>query len=130
MTYLTYDEWFDKYKPITNHITGYNEKHFETFGEEQDFVIAQPNENVWTEVDGDEGTYIVSGFHYVNRIQYYVTENTWEEDVEVPTWVYRMCDNNVEGECELECPDCNGDGTIDIPCDTREDLAQIYGENK
>jgi hypothetical protein len=127
MTYLTYDEWFDKYQPITNHITGYDEKHFETFGEEQDFVIAQPNENVWTEVDGDEGTYIISGFHYVNRIQYYVTENPWEEDVEVPTWVYRECDNAVEGECKLECPDCNGDGVIDIPCETREELEQIYG---
>ena len=127
MTILTYDEWYDKYQPITNTFTGYDEKHFETYGEEQDFVLAQPNEKVWTEVDGDNGTYIVSGQHFVNRIQYYVTENAWEEDVEVPTYAYRECDNAVDGECKIDCPDCDGDGTILIPCDTREDLEKIYG---
>jgi len=127
MTILTYDEWYDKYQPITNTFTGYEEKHFETFGEEVDFVRSQDDNLIWTEIDGDEGTYIVSGFHFVNRIHYFITEKPWEEDVEVPTWVYRECDNAIEGECKRDCPECNGDSVIDIPCDTREELEQIYG---
>jgi hypothetical protein len=127
MTHLTYDEWFDKYQPITNEFTGYGEYHFETFGEEYDFVKNSPENVIWTEVDGDSGTYIVNGWHFVNRIHYYVTKFACDELVEVPTWIYRECDNAIDGECKRDCPECNGDSVIDIPCDTREELEQIYG---
>jgi hypothetical protein len=130
----TYDEWFDKYQPITNEFTGYGENHFETFGEEYDFVQNSPEDTVWTEVDGDGGTYIVNGLCFVNRIHYYVTKVPAENEIiEVPTWVYSECDCVTEENdynAIVDCPDCNGDGVIDIPCDTREDLEKIYGANK
>ena len=126
----TYDQWFEKYKPIKNTLTGYGELHFETYGAEAEFVFSQPDENVWTEVDGDEGCYIISGTHYVNRIHYYVTEVPWEDsNTEVPTWVYRMCDCVSEGDASIDCNECGGDGTIDVPCDTVEDLKTIYGDD-
>ena len=136
--FYTYDAWVDTFKPIKNTITKYPDTiHFETYGDEQAFVWEQPNENVWTEVDGDSGTYIISGRHFVNRIQYYVTREPWtDEYTEVPTWVYRQCDCveriqdgilEYNDDYDPNCTECD-EGMIDIPCDTVEDLVQIYGQ--
>lgn len=132
--FMTYDYWETNFKPIKNSFTKHGEIHFETYGEEVDFVKAQPNENVWTEVDGDSGTYIVAGYHFVNRIHYYITENPWTDEwTEIPTWCYRECDC-VETEQAEEhgydflCEECE-EGSIDIACDTVEDLKKIYGED-
>lgn len=135
---MTWQEFEDTYKPILNKITKYpsdTQLAFETYGEEQDYVLAQPNENVWTEVDGDGGCYIIAGKHFVNRFQYYITEKPWDnENQEVVIQVYKDCD---------ECGCSGGDGTTDDgePCANctdkyddfniypeRTDLIEIYGE--
>jgi len=36
---------------------------------------------VWTWVDGDDGSWIISGFHYVNRIGYFITEKPYTGEV-------------------------------------------------
>jgi hypothetical protein len=56
---------------------------FETYGAEQDFVYATDYHYVWTYVDGDEGTYLVSGRAFVNRIGYIITEVPWEDDKDI-----------------------------------------------
>ena len=132
--FMTYDYWQNTYKPIKNSFVKYDSITFETYGEEVEFVQKADNKYIWTEVDGDSGTYIISGYHFVNRIHYYITENPWEDEyTEIPTWCYRQCDC-----CDLEefedngyNPDCDecDEGMIDIPCDTVEDLKQIYGED-
>ena len=136
--FMTYDYWVDNFKPIKNTISKYPDDsliHFETYGEEVEFVWTQPNENVWTEVDGDEGTYIIAGKHFVNRISYYITENPWtDEYTEVPTWCERQCDcldnDDFDWENPVYCDDCEErEGYISIPCDTVEDLKAIYGED-
>lgn len=129
--FMTYDYWETNFKPIKNHLVKYDQLTFETYGEEVEFVKAQDPKTVWTEVDGDSGTYIISGWHFVNRIHYYITENPWEDEyTEVPTWVYRRCDCTEEDGFEDGNPDCEECeyGDIDIPCDTVEDLVQIYGQ--
>jgi hypothetical protein len=142
--FMTYDYWHETYKPIKNTVSKYPDDsliHFETYGEEVEFVKAQYAINpktIWTEVDGDEGTYIVAGWHLVNRIHYYITENAWDDEwTEVPTWCYRQCDcvERIEegileasGDYDENCEECN-EGSIDIPCDTVEDLKAIYGED-
>jgi hypothetical protein len=130
--FYTYDAWVDTFKPIKNHLTKHGELHFETYGEEVEFVQKADNKYIWTEVDGDEGTYIMAGYHWVNRIHYYITENPWEDDyTEVPTWCYRICDcaeESEDGDYNPDCTECD-EGTIDIACDTVEDLKQIYGED-
>ena len=139
--FYTYDTWVDTFKPIENTIGQYAKYAgsgelitFETYGEDVEFVQKADNKYIWTEVDGDSGTYIVAGYHWVNRIQYYITENPWDDEwTEVPTWVYRRCDCTEDEAFEDEgynpdCPECE-EGDIDIPYDTVEDLKQIYGED-
>ncbi len=82
---MTYNEWEEKYKPIGNMISDNydNDGRFDTFGEELDFVWsiqeAEPNK-VWTMVEGDDGWYTINGFHFVNRVAYFVTELPFEGD--------------------------------------------------
>jgi hypothetical protein len=137
-TFYTYNSWVETFKPIENKISKYNNGHdlmltFETYDEEYEFVKAQDPNKIWTEVDGDEGTYIIAGHHWVNRIHYYITENPWTDEwTEVPTWCYRICDcsDNEENGYEYDenCPECD-EGNIDIPIDTVEDLKVIYGDD-
>jgi hypothetical protein len=130
--FYTYDAWAETFKPIKNTITNGSDIHFETYGEEVEFVQKADNKYIWTEIDGDEGTYIVAGYSFVNRIHYYITENPWEDEyTEVPTWCYRDCDCRTEEtdwEADPECTECD-EGMIDIPIDTIEDLKVIYGED-
>jgi hypothetical protein len=136
--FYTYKAWVDTFKPVANPLRNqkdFLEIGFETYGDEVEHVRLQDPNHVWTEVDGDDGTYIVSGYHYVNRIQYFVTENPWTDDMtEVPAWMQRLCDcqDNLEildMEDSVYCSECAVDeGYIDIPCETVEDLRAIYGE--
>jgi hypothetical protein len=136
--FYTYSSWEETFKPITNSIRNNSDLAFETYGEEQEFIRNYDPKFIWTEVDGDSGTYIVAGYHYVNRIQYYITTNPWEDEyTEVPTWVYRNCDCvdeetdgilTYEGDPNPDCPNCD-DGLIDIDCDTVVALKDIYGED-
>lgn len=140
--FMTYDYWEKNYQPIKNNISKYPDDsliHFETYGDEYEFVkkcYEQDPNQIWTEVDGDSGTYIISGLHFVNRISYYITKNLWNDEyTEIPTWCYRNCDcidevqNGIltyEGDPNPDCEECHGEGSIDIPCDTVEDLQKIY----
>lgn len=133
--FMTYDHWYDTYEPIKNTLVGYDQIHFETYGAEYEEVKSANPNNVWTEVDGDEGTYIISGLHWVNRIHYYITEKPWDDDmIEVPTWMERQCDCQENLDIDLDspvyCNECEErEGYIAIPCETVEDLKQIYGED-
>ena len=130
--FMTYDYWADTFKPITNSIRNNGDLAFETYGEEVEFVQKADNKYIWTEVDGDSGTYIVAGYHWVNRIQYYITTNPWDDEMtEVPTWVYRQCDcaeQNEDGDYDPDCPECD-EGLIVIDCDSVVALKDIYGED-
>jgi hypothetical protein len=72
------DMWFELFKPIKNPFdwNGSWDGHmFETFGVELEFVIHTPTTQVWTYIGADNGTtYLVSGFHLVNRIGYFICE--------------------------------------------------------
>lgn len=116
MTELTYEDWCEKYKPIKNHIVPSDDTtSFETYGDEVLFVCEQPNATVWTEMDGDDGVYIVTGYHLANRICYYVTEIPWTDDEYVTVCKYVVCDcydvNNEDEEPDQDCDLCFGDGT-------------------
>lgn len=79
------DQWEETYRPIKNSFVdsaSWNNTMFETYGEELAFIDEQPNENVWTWVDGDDGTYIVAGRAFVNRIGYFVTEVPWTNEAQ------------------------------------------------
>lgn len=114
MSSITNEQWEKTYLPIVNPITGDCDTSysFETYGEELDYVRSHDEHNVWTEIDGDNGVYIVNGYCLVNRIHYYVTEVPWTEDVEIVVCEYLDCDC-YDGEVDPKnnCPECGGTGT-------------------
>ena len=46
---------------------------FETYGKELEFVRSQDPRMVWTFMDGDDGQFVGSGFHFVNRVGYLIS---------------------------------------------------------
>jgi len=128
---LTFDEWCDTYKPIINHIdknasfdNGEGGIMFETYGDEVEFVKSQSPENIWMYGDGDDGaSYLWSGWGFVNRIGYFVTEvpcppdTTIQVQIGIPWYYCEACDSEWEDpdnlirdafqEQDLEkCPNC------------------------
>ena len=115
MIEMTYQEWVDKYKPIKNHLVKDDITSFETYGDEVLFVCEQPNSTVWTELDGDNGVYLVSGYHLANRISYYVTDVPWDDsdDVCVTICEYVECsckELSEYNEPTTDCEECWGEG--------------------
>lgn len=57
----------------------------ETYGDDVKQVMRIANTDplrVWTMVDGDDGMYLVQGFHLVNRIYYVITQERAENENE------------------------------------------------
>jgi hypothetical protein len=79
---ITEDEFDSTYSLRPNHLnpdatwaTGFGPGClFDPSPEELDFVRRQDPRTVWTLLDGDDGhLYIVSGYHFVNRIGYLIS---------------------------------------------------------
>ena len=117
MNDMTNEQWEAIYKPITNPITE-DGLSFETYGDELDYVRSHDEHNIWTEMDGDNGVYIVNGYHLVNRIQYYITDVAWRDgdDITITVCEYETCEcwdeENAEGN--PNCDICYGDGNITV----------------
>ena len=84
---INFETWEEKYKLLKNHLddnASYDGKMFETYGKELEFVKKQDNNKIWTLVDEEnEEMWILSGYHLVNRIGYFITEIPFEEDIQV-----------------------------------------------
>jgi hypothetical protein len=128
---MDFDEFVETYKPITNHIdknASFDGLMFETYGDEYDFVKQSNEKHIWMYGDGDDGgSYVWSGWGFVNRIGYFITEvpfpdnTTIQVQVSVPWFFCDNChaefediDNTIRDafdEQDLEkCPQC---ATID-----------------
>jgi hypothetical protein len=86
---ISIDDWEAQFRPVINHLNleaSFADEEgrgilFETYGIENLYVQNHIHENrVWTWVDGDDGTYIMNGYHLVNRIGYFVTEVPYNAD--------------------------------------------------
>ena len=106
---MDFDEWCETYKPITNHIdtnASFDGAMFETYGDEVAFVKEQPEANIWMYGDGDDGgSYIWSGWGFVNRIGYFITEVPCPADTTIQIRVsfnWFFCENC---HAEFEDPD-------------------------
>ena len=70
------DDWMKKYKPDMD---GNIVKTYETYGEELKFIKSINSRNIWTMIAEGNDVYIESGYRWVNRLCYIVTEIPWEE---------------------------------------------------
>ena len=111
---MTEDEWFKTYKPIPNHIDknasfsdGEHGYMFETYGDEVEFVKSQSPDKIWMYGDGDDGgLYIWSGWSFVNRLGYFITEVPCPPDTDIQVMV---------GEPDLTCDFCGDTIEEDLP---------------
>ena len=125
---ITLDEWVDTYQPVINpnNDWGGGYSAFETYGDDLQYVLQQDDRHIWTEIEHDEGVTIVTGYHLVNRLQYFITIKPWTDDVEVPISIDKECDCMSDGDANIDCSECNGNGYTTIWIDTREELEQVY----
>ena len=118
--YQGWDEWAKKFKPIKNHLSkDPDEKMYETYGEEVEFVQKADNRYIWTYLQGDESDLVCAGYHYVNRLGYYISEIPWEnEDDYALLSVQEECecyneDGYEDGEYgKADCQECEGYGHV------------------
>ena len=127
---MDFDEWVETYKPITNHIdpnASFQDEEgnglmFETYGDEVEFVKSQSPDKIWMYGDGDDGgSYIWSGWGFVNRLGYFITEvpcppNTTIQIKVSSYWFYcEGCGEEMEDDGQLineryyeyqRCPIC------------------------
>jgi len=127
---LTEEEWFDKFKPIPNHIddnASFNDGEqgymFETYDKELAFVKSQDPNRIWTYCDGDNtGTYIFQGMRIVNRIGYFVTAVPFDGSKD-----YQI---QISSDDVYECSNCGEmweDELAVLHYDKFEDLAKCAG---
>ncbi len=79
---MTEDEWFEKFDPVDNIMaedSSFNGCMFETYGEEFSYIQEQNLQNIWTLIEGDEGSVITNGMHYVNRLGYFISKTPWRK---------------------------------------------------
>ena len=104
---LSFEDWIEQYKPITNHIDKNasfqdedgNGLMFETYGDEVEFVKSQSPDKIWMYGDGDDGgSYIWSGWGFVNRLGYFITEVPCPPDTDIQVRV---------SEDDLTCDLCD-----------------------
>ena len=141
---ITMEEWEATYKPISNHLDDnasfQNEDGegimFETYGEEVKFVKSQNPNNIWTYVDGDSNSsLIISGWHFVNRLGYFITEVPCPDDTDIcvvldePNYMCENCEERFyEQDADIDylyqywgelakCPKC---GTMEDKQEIKE----------
>jgi hypothetical protein len=70
---------------------------FETFGDELAFIRRQGLRTVWTLIDGDDGDlYLLSGFHFVNRLGYLISTVAVPEGVDIQIHIPMESEASVE----------------------------------
>ena|ERR1035437_7585637 len=78
---LSMAKFFNDYSPIKNHIdknSSFDELMFETFGKEHKFVRGAMNNKamkVWTLINEGEENFVMEGYHFVNRLGYFITKS-------------------------------------------------------
>lgn len=115
---LTYSEWEEKFKPMTNHLGKDKDSiTFETYGADDTYVQSMVEQRrVWTWVDADMCSLIVSGYAYVNRNTYHVCEVPYDEDTDyqiiTSTESECECYDEETGEGKEDCQICEGYGLV------------------
>lgn len=82
-TLISYPKWERDYKPLPNHLDAralFDGLMFGCDGAEAAAVKQTPIEHVWTLLDEDGETWIAPGWHFVNRLGYFITDEAWTDE--------------------------------------------------
>ena len=85
---MTMEEWEETYQPHYNPLNEYASFQdesgrgimFETYGSEEKLVSFTPEKYVWTYIDCGDATCIINGYHWVDRIGYFICAVPWEQE--------------------------------------------------
>ncbi len=80
---ISWSKFEEQYKPIQNHIdtnAALDGCMFESYGDEILHILKADPDTVWTYLETDNNPILTNGFHYVNRIGYVLTENSYPEN--------------------------------------------------
>ena len=130
MKTIMYDDWVDQYQPTENPFNkdaGYEGGMFETYGEENEFVLDKLNRNtVWTLITGDnEESWIIPGYHIVNRMGFFITAKPWES-TNIQVNDNEMCTTDAAKYACIEFIE----NKLNIPIEQFEDEIHDYFANK
>jgi len=115
---LTEDQFDARFTIKPNHITG-NEAFggmYETYGEELEYirtlVLSKATKcHVWTILECEGQIYYSSGYHYVNRLGYLVTNEPFGEDEDITVELEDLTDHSEEDKKFLNEDDTRFDYT-------------------
>jgi len=83
------DVWFAKYRPFENPSVDlgwtFDDKNFlfDTHGLDVERVKKADPMCIWTLIDGEDGQYLIAGYHLVNRVGYCLTEVPFTDPNEI-----------------------------------------------
>lgn len=111
MVDMTYDHWLKTYKPIPNprpngmnYVNALGDETYGSFDsyndEDKEILSAIPANRVWTLTNEDNHDYLLNGVHWINRMEYYICEIPFEDDLEVCIDLGCCCDNDENEYCE------------------------------
>lgn len=116
---LTWEEFELNYRPIKNPFNNDGSHMFETYGEELDFVRKAEENTIWTYSQIDYGFVTTEGYHFVNRLGYYVTEVPWEPNTSYEVDLYiescEKCGNEFNDDA-WSCSEDDGEYTCNNCC--------------
>jgi hypothetical protein len=131
---MTFEEADEQFKFMVNNYDEYASLDglmFETYGDEVEYVKSKPENRIWMYGDGDDGgTYIWSGWGFVNRIGYLISEKPVPENTTIQIkmsayWYYcEGCGAEIEDEGQ-EINDKFYEFTCCPQCVTPEQLKEI-----
>ena len=73
-----FDAFVEAYKPRQNDSEGWYL--FETYGKDYEKVMKTHKRKIWTLVDTDKDPLVVAGWHFVNRLGYFITQEPWDSE--------------------------------------------------
>ena len=115
---LSEDRFYEEFRPVKNHLeenAAFDGCMFETFGKEFDYVNSMvPTHSVWTILDAEGHLSIVSGYHYVNRLGYMITEKPVELGVEYTVDLEDETQSNSSSNFEQEIEDIDPDSKMPV----------------
>ena len=76
---MTYSQWVEQYRPVTN--PDGSLKRIDDIEARQ--IATESLGRIWTMLDDGEHNWIASGLHYVNRMDYVLTEIPLEDGVDM-----------------------------------------------